>query len=418
MNTSWTDEQKTKIDRRIEELRSSMIRMQTDLTARPALGPANGGVGEVEKCNYMKERFSALGLQVTEYRCPDPRVPCGYRPSLIGLMPGRNHDRTVWIMTHLDVVPPGAAELWKSDPYQVIEQDGRLFGRGVEDNQQEMVASFHTLQVLHDLGLQPYWDTGLVLAADEETGSRYGIDYVLKQEKRFRPDDLIIVADAGNDKGSEIEVAEKSIIWLKFATIGRQTHGATPQQGVNAHRAGAQLLLRIDQLLHERYAGQDPLFAPPVSTAEPTKKEANVPNINTIPGDDVFYFDCRILPQYPVQEVLDAVRSEAQKFAEELKIEVRVTTEQMEQAAPPTSPDAPVVKLLSRVVKEVYGLETKTIGVGGGTVAAFFRRAGFPAAVWGRYGGAAHQPNEFCIIDNMVGDARVYAHLLGEEPSD
>ena len=33
------------------------------------------------------------------------------------------------------------------------------------------------------------------------------------------------------------------------------------------------------------------------------KKEANVPNINTIPGEDSFFMDCRILPQYSLDEV-------------------------------------------------------------------------------------------------------------------
>ena len=52
--------------------------------------------------------------------------------------------------------------------------------------------------------------------------------------------------------------------------------------------------------------------------------------------------------------------------------------------------------------------------VGGGTVAAFFRRLGIPAVVWGRNEGQAHQPNEFCVIANMVGNAKVYAHLCGQ----
>lgn len=411
----WQDRIWQQITERVAALRPEMVRMQAELTARPALGPTNGGTGEVEKCAYLKTRLEGIGVPVTEHRAPDDRVPCGYRPSLIGLLPGRSADRTIWIMTHVDVVPPGPRELWSTDPYQVIEQDGKLFGRGVEDNQQELVASFHAVQALLDLKLKPNFNVGLVFVADEETGSRYGIEYVLKHEARFRNDDLVLVPDAGNEEGSHIEIAEKSIAWLKFTTTGRQTHGSTPNKGRNALRAGSRLLLHIDHWFRERYLAEDPLFSPPFSTAEPTKKENNVPNINTIPGEDVFYFDCRILPQYSIQEMLELVRTEAQKLGDEMGVEVKVTTEQIEQAAPPTSPDAPVVRVLSRAVKDVYGQETRTIGIGGGTVAAFFRRAGIPAAVWGKYCGCAHQPNEYCIIENMVGDARVYCHIFGQE---
>jgi succinyl-diaminopimelate desuccinylase len=413
--TLWQNDIWQRITERVGELRADMVRMQTELTARPALGPSNGGIGEIEKCAYLKTQLEELGVQATEHRAPDERVPCGYRPSLIGFLPGRNPNRTIWVMTHVDVVPPGPRELWTNDPYQVVERDGKLYGRGVEDNQQEMVSSYFAVRTMLDLKLEPVWNVGLVFVADEETGSKYGIDYVLKNDTRFRKDDLVLVPDAGNEQGSHIEVAEKSIAWLKFTTIGRQTHGSTPNHGRNALRAGARLLLHMDKWLHERCPAEDPLFSPPFSTAEPTKKENNVPNINTIPGEDIFYFDCRVLPQYSIHQLYELAKAEAQRFGDDLGVQVKVATEQIEQAAPPTSADAPVVKALSLAVRDVYGVATKAIGIGGGTVAAFFRRAGIPAAVWGRFSGCAHQPDEYCIIANMVTDARIYCHIFGQE---
>ena len=55
------------------------------------------------------------------------------------------------------------------------------------------------------------------------------------------------------------------------------------------------------------------------------------------------------------------------------------------------------------------------MGIGGGTVAALFRRAGFNAACWSRLDDTAHQPNEYSVIDNIVGDARVFAHLFMQD---
>ncbi|MEA3471160.1 MAG: M20 family metallo-hydrolase, partial [Thermodesulfobacteriota bacterium] len=45
-------------------------------------------------------------------------------------------------------------------------------------------------------------------------------------------------------------------------------------------------------------------------------------------------------------------------------------------------------------------------------VAAHLRKKGYPAAVWSRLGRTAHQPNENCIISNMMGNAKVFAHLF------
>ena len=151
---------------------------------------------------------------------------------------------------------------------------------------------------------------------------------------------------------------------------------------------------------------------------EPTKKEENVPNINTVPAKDVFYFDCRMLPQYELTGLMEDMKRIAAEVAAEFKVEISVEPVQMAQAAPPTSPDAPVVRMLATAVRDVYGAEPFTRGIGGGTVAALvaalFRRRGIPAVVWGRNEGQAHKPNEFSVIANMVGNAAVYAHLMGQ----
>jgi len=82
-------------------------------------------------------------------------------------------------------------------------------------------------------------------------------------------------------------------------------------------------------------------------------------------------------------------------------------------SAPPTAPEAPVVKALEAAVREVYGRQATPQGIGGGTVAAFFRKAGLPAAVWMTANDCAHQPNEFCYLSHLLGDAKVLAHVIG-----
>ncbi len=412
----WDSSDLLRIKERIGRLEPEMIEMQRRLVALPAISPVSGGDGEKAKVEYLAGLLRSWGLEIAEYRAPDSRAPCGYRPSLTARMKGRKERPALWLMTHVDVVPSGPRDLWQSDPFQARVENGRIYGRGTEDNQQEMVASCFAVKALLDLKLVPQTDVVLMLVADEENGSDYGVGWLFENDGLCRPEDLVVVPDAGNEAGTLLEVAEKSIAWVKFTTIGRQAHGSTPHHGNNAHRAGARLLLRLDEQLHERYNAEDRLFSPPVSTMEPTKKEANVPNINTIPAEDVFYFDCRMLPQYELTGLIEDMKRIAAEIASESKVEVRVETVQMAQAAPPTSPDAPVVRMLAKAVREVYGAEPFTQGIGGGTVAALFRRRGIPAVVWGRNEGRAHKPDEFSVIANMVGNAVVYAHLMGQEP--
>jgi succinyl-diaminopimelate desuccinylase len=390
-----------------------MIRLQAALTAIPALAPENGGNGEMKKAALLIEKLREMGFPPAEScNAPDSRVSDGARPNLVVKIPGRSADRTVWVMTHTDIVPPGEMRLWEKDPYECWVRDGKVYGRGTEDNQQDLVASVFAAKAFLDEGIVPESTIGIILAADEETGSGYGLDYVLETRPDwFRKTDLIVVPDAGNEDGSMIEVAEKSVLWLRIQVSGKQCHASRPALGKNAFRAASYLVVRLDGLAGV-YSMRDPLYEPPESTFEPTKKEANVPNVNTIPGEDVFYLDCRILPLYPVDDVLKTIRGMAGEIEKQFEVTIDLAPVQKYDAPPPTAHDAPVVRALEEAVRDVYGINAQPRGVGGGTVAAIFRKYDYPAAVWSRYCHMAHQPNEYCLIENMVGNAKVYAHLF------
>jgi len=96
------------VRRRIDSYREAMIQMQIGLTAIPALAPENGGDGEYEKARYLLANLRELGFtDIWEINAPDSRVSSKVRPNIIASVPGRKDNRTVWILTHLDIVPPG-----------------------------------------------------------------------------------------------------------------------------------------------------------------------------------------------------------------------------------------------------------------------------------------------------------------------
>jgi succinyl-diaminopimelate desuccinylase len=404
-----------RISRRIEHFREEMVDLQIRLCAIPAIAPGSGGEGEAKKADFLASWLERNGFRdITLIKAPDLDAPAGYRPNILAYHRGKSSGRTVWVMTHMDVVPPGEFSLWSGDPFKAWVENGRVYGRGAEDNQQDLVASLFAAKAFAAEGLLPAYDIGIALVADEETGSAKGIEYVLAQDKAFRPQDLIIVPDAGNEKGTMIEVAEKSILWLKFKTLGKQAHGSTPEKGINSFKAASFLITALNRL-YDRYPEKEKLFDPPVSTFEPTKKEANVPNINTIPGEDVFYMDCRILPKYKVADVEKRIRAIAAGIEQKFGVKIEIGIQQRAEAAPSTPARAPVVLALKKAVKAVYRKDARAMGIGGGTVAALFRRAGFNAACWSKQDETAHQPNEYCVIDNMVGNAKVFAHVFTQD---
>ena len=92
-----------------------------------------------------------------------------------------------------------------------------------------------------------------------------------------------------------------------------------------------------------------------------------------------------------------------------------MTTPQELIAAPPTPVDAKVVKAVQRALRDLRNLKTSPMGIGGGTVAAYFREVGLDTVVWATQDETLHGPNEYVQIKNILDDAKVFAHIALQE---
>lgn len=398
----------------IEENKEKYIKLEKLLTSIKALAPENGGDGEKKKCEALEGFLRSNGFTDLErFDAPDDRVSSGIRPNLIATVEGQSDDYTVWVMAHMDVVPAGDLSLWNTDPWNVTEKDGKLYGRGVEDNQQGLVSAFAAAWAFISLGIKPCHTVKLLFAADEEVGSHYGIIYLLKNYELFRKNDMILIPDGGDPKGETIEVAEKNILWTEFTLTGKQCHGSRPDEGRNACLAGSNLAVLLHEKLSEKFNARDEKFTPDYSTFEPTRRFSNVDGVNIIPGSDIFCMDSRFLPCYKTEDVISEIDSICKEVSE--KYGVKVERKFLQNAhSPATSSDAPVVKALAAALKKAHGITAKTIGIGGGTVGAELRNYGYDCVVWSTMDETAHMPNEYCIVENLVKDAVTLSYLFLE----
>ena len=398
----------------VETLKGSMTEALIRLCRIPAISPHNGGTGEDTKILELAKLIDDLGLKDITIRIEhvdDEKAPSGRRPSLFLEYPGKKAQR-LCILSHIDVVPEGDRTLWTLDPFSPEVRGSRIYGRGVSDNGTCLVSSLFALKALQDAGVKPEYTVLLAFVADEEMGSHYGLEPLLERGDIFRPDDLVVVPDSGNDAGDFIEIAEKAMWKLSFTVTGKQVHASLPHRGINACRAANILAYEVDEALHRTFTQRTDAFDPPVSTFEPTRRFANVPATNIIPGRERFEFDCRVLPEVSLDDAFDVVESVRLDVERRTGAKIDLDIDRTD-AAPVTSPDAEVCRLLIGSVKAVMGIEPHTGGVGGGTFAAIFRRKGIPAVVWSQEcGGVAHQPDEYTEICYLVNNAKVFALMM------
>jgi len=396
----------------VERYRSDMVDALTEMLRIPAIGPENGGEGEFERARFVRELAERSGFEDIEmFDSLDERVRLRLRPNVVAKKKGAS-EQAVWIVTHMDTVPPGDLEAWDYPPFSPRVVDGKLYGLGAEDNGQSLIASIFAAKALNEAGLMPERTLALAFVSDEEMGSAKGIKFLI-DEGVFHHNDFIYVPDYGVPDGSVIEVAEKHILWLRVKVHGQQTHASTPSKGVNATKVGSQMIGFLIDHLNAKFGMQDPAFLPQNSTFEPTKRLSTVGNVNTIPAEDIFYFDCRILPNYDLDEVLRTFDSVARIFEDRSGAKITISLEQINKSGPPSSTESIALLTLSSAIKKVRGVDAVPRGIGGGTCANLFRLAGYDAYVWETVEELAHTVNEYCKVDNLVDDAKVFANVLG-----
>jgi succinyl-diaminopimelate desuccinylase len=418
------------LDNLDKELMQETIKIASDLIRINSVNPEFGGVGEKEKADYV---LNKLNEYIQKYRIKNCKIE-NYdtiddkgilRPNIVAKFDFEK-DRTLHIISHLDTVPEGDLSLWDSNPYEPVIKDGKIYGRGSEDNHKGIVSSLLLLKMIFEKSnFCPKYNLCLIFVSDEECGSNYGVNHILKYENNiFNKNDLIIVPDFGTPDGNYIEIAEKNILWLKFKLKGKQCHGSTPNNGINADVLMFNFANKLYTLLYNKYNKKDELFNPAYSTFEPTVIFNNVENVNTIPGYVELCFDCRILPEYNVDNVLkdiakcmddfknniaDYLKYYDNKEEKNISIECEILQKEVSKKTPETSE---IVVELGNAIKAVLGKEPVLCGMGGGTVGAFLRAKNYDTVVWGIGEETAHQPNEHIKLEDLINMANIYYKIL------
>ena len=100
-------------------------------------------------------------------------------------------DEMIAVLGHLDVVPAGTPDAWETDPFDPVEKDGRIFGRGTQDDKGPTLAALFAAKALMDAGVTFNKRLRFIFGTDEETLWR-GVKRYLEREERpsmgFAPD--------------------------------------------------------------------------------------------------------------------------------------------------------------------------------------------------------------------------------------
>ncbi|MGC9668957.1 dipeptidase [Planosporangium sp. 12N6] len=126
---------------------------------------------------------------------PDVRiVRSGGQPAVIGRKPAPPGAPTVLLYAHHDVQPPGDLSQWRTDPFEPVERDGRLYARGAADDKAGIMTHVAALRAFGDA-----LPVGVIVfvEGEEEYGSE-SLETLLREYRDDLASDVIVIADSGN----------------------------------------------------------------------------------------------------------------------------------------------------------------------------------------------------------------------------
>ena len=339
---------------------------------------------EQPAAEYLAEVFRKEGLEPLVL----PSAP--NRANIVCRLNGEGEKPPVLLNGHLDVAPV-EPDKWSCDPFAAIEKDGCIYGRGAVDMKNMVAMSAMCLILLRRSGIPLKRDLIFCAVADEESGGRYGAQFMVEEHPEKVRAEYSISEMGGFPMEMDgkrfylIQVAQKGACWLRIKTRGEPGHGSIPDRNSALIKAagivanlGAKRLPQHNVEAVTRFIKQlsghlkfpknivfKQLLNPTLSniildkmipqkelvrvlgamlrnTATPTVLRGG-DKTNVIPSEVTIEVDGRILPGFMREDFMREIRA---LIGEEPEIEVL-------REMPPT--EAPVEDSMMAIIREVIG---------------------------------------------------------------
>ncbi len=286
-------------------------------------------------------------------------------PSLIATTHETAKPKVV-LQAHLDVVPAESAL------YNLREEDGKLYGRGVYDMK---FAAACYLQLVEELkGELGQYDFAIMLTSDEELGGKNGTGYLVEQGFSAG---VCVLPDGGNDW--HMEAGNNGVWMIELTATGRSAHGSRPWEGENAIEKLTAALLEIRSLFEE---------AAPHKCSITVSRISGGHAINQVPDDATATIDMRFVNDDHYQ----AKRAKIENIASKAKLTIKTLAK---EPVGNIDLEHPAIKSFAKVASKVRGQELGECRSFGSSDARYFTAQGIPSIVVRPNGGGAHSSEEW-----------------------
>ena len=336
----------------------------------------------------VRDALAALGVPATLIHAPS-----GGKANLFATLPAHDGGQQGGIVLsgHTDVVPVDG-QVWDTDPFQLTERAGRLYGRGSCDMKGFIACALALVPEF--LAMPRAQPLHLAFSYDEEVGC-VGAPLLLEQLKLrgARFDGCVV----GEPTSMRVVVAHKGIHLFRCRVHGKAAHSSLTPQGSNAIEHAARLICRIRDIAdHFKANGPyDEFFDVPYTTLTTNQIHGGIA-VNTIADLCEFAYEFRNLPGMPMEHIQGQIEAYVRdELLPRMQHEYADARVEIQALASAPALEASEQAAITALVRALTG-DRATRKVAFATEGGLLQNAGIPTVVCGPGSiEQAHKPNEF-----------------------
>jgi succinyl-diaminopimelate desuccinylase len=363
MESPVSREQQAAILRAAGDVLDEAIAFLQGLLRIPTVNPPGNAYPEC--AHYLGEHLRTLGYTVENIELTPAEIaelaPYGAglpRINVIGRLPGSSPRPVLHFNGHMDVVPVGPG--WSTNPFGGAVHNGRIFGRGASDMKGGIAAQIYAVEAIRRAGFQLQGTVEQSGVVDEEsTGNRNAGMGLLVERGYISPNctDYVVITEPLNV--DNICLGHRGAIWGEITIFGRQSHGCTPERGVNAVEYISHFIVAATQELQPRLKLRVNNVPVVPSSASAACLSFNTiqggTNVNSVPDSCAVTFDRRLVTGEKLEEARREILDLLARCAQQLPGFRYEYTERYATGPTWVSAETPLVHAFDAALHEVLG---------------------------------------------------------------
>jgi acetylornithine deacetylase len=348
-------------------------------SVNPSLVP--GAAGETLIARALVQHLRGAGLDVELQEVVDGRS------NVVATLRGRAPGRSLMFCGHIDTV--GVAGM--SHPFDPVERDGRVYGRGSQDMKSGIAAMIGAARAIFEGGGLERGSLVIACVVDEEHAS-IGSDALVT---RYRADAAVVTEPTD----LAVAIAHKGFEWVEIETEGRAAHGSRPREGRDAIVRMGRVLAAIEALDRDLQAGRSHLLLGTASIHASLIEGGR--ELSSYPDRCSLQIERRTIPGEPIGVATREIETILERLGAADR-EFKAASRRMFARSPYEIEAAH--ELPRRLVESAgqSGIDAPVIGMSFWTDAAVLGDAGIPSVLFGPTGAGLHGLEEWVDVQSVL----------------